>query len=107
MHLLAAILDPANNGFDISDLSVLVGILVAVGGLLFAGLKWNSDRMAARHAAERAELEDRIKSAIDERTQSIQPGYRNEGTSLTDVAYELRYVRERLDQHLDWHLEKE
>lgn len=113
MHILAAILDPSNNGFDIGDLSVLLGIVVLIGGLFAAVTKWNAKRVAKVRSQERAEMEERIKAAVEHVAVKVQP--QNGGTGWGDVhskldvvitrqgevVEDLRYLRGRLDNHID------
>lgn len=117
MHILAAILDPADNGFDISDLSLLVGVIVSISGLTALLIRWNARRVAARVAAvrqqERHEMEDRIREAVDLVAAKVQPenggkGWRDVHSKLDvvitrqgEVVSDLRYLRGRLDNHID------
>ena len=114
MHILATLLDPSDNGFDIGDLSLLVGVIVSISLTTAAVVRWNAKRVARVRAKERADLEQRILDAITDRTRPIQPEYRNDGGALRDVADKLDtvidrqgYISDRLDKHIDWHLEKE
>jgi hypothetical protein len=115
MHVLAAILDPADNGFDISDLSVLLGVIALVGGTFAAFTKWNAKRVALVRTTERQEMEARIKAAVEDVAVKLQP--RNGGRGFDDVhnkldtvitrqgevVSDLRYLRGRLDDHIDTH----
>lgn len=114
MHLLASILDPADNGFDISDLSVLLGVILTVSVTTATIVRWNAKRVATERARERKEMERRLLDEIEARTKPIQPEYRNDGGSLRDVADKLdtvierqSYISDRLDHHITWHLDKE
>lgn len=96
------IIDPANNGFDVTDLLALLGVVTAITGII--ALLWKV--LAA----------PQISRQISEATKPIQPGA-NGGKSLPDVAantqliverqtdiiQDLREMRSRLDQHLDNH----
>ena len=117
MSILASILDPGDNGYDINDLSILLGIIITISITTATVVRWNAARVARVRAKERADLEQRILDAIAEHTKPIQPGYRNGGESLgdigafarilmdrqVDVIRDVRAVRERLDQHIDNH----
>lgn len=113
MHILASILDPSDNGFDIGDLSVLIGIIVSIS-LLTAGIvRWNAKRVAADRAHERQRMERRLLDEIEARTKPIQP-YANGGKSLPDLHTKVDVLIERqadiakrLDNHITWHLDKE
>jgi hypothetical protein len=111
VEILAALLDPGENGFDIADLSVLVGIVLAIGGVVAAVVRWNSRRVSKVRDRERAEMERRLAEQIREATKPIQPDA-NGGFALADVVRTLdgigddvRYLRRRLDDHIDWHVE--
>lgn len=103
MGVLASFFDPSADGFDIIDTAQLIGIAVAVSGIIAAWLRWNSNRVATQRTAERERMKLEVLEAVDNRTQSIQPGYRNGGTSLTDIRDTLGYIRARLDDHIDNH----
>ena len=114
MSILANFLDPADNGFDLGDLSVLVAIMVGISALTATLVRWNSKRVAVVRTAERAEMEKRITEAIDFATKPIAPEYRNNGGSLRDVADKIdivierqSHIADRLDKHIDWHMERE
>ena len=118
MHILAAILDPSDNGFDIGDLSLLVGVIVAISALTAGIVRWNAKRVAKVRTAERAEMEERIKAAVEHVAQKVQP--KNSGIGWADTAATVKqiaarqgevlesvtYLRERLDTHIDWHINK-
>jgi len=119
MHILAAILDPSDNGFDIGDLSLLVGVIVAISALTATIVRWNAKRVAKVRTQEPAEMEDRIKAAVEHVAAKVQP--KNSGIGWADTANTVKqiaarqgevlesvtYLRNRLDQHIDWHIEKE
>jgi hypothetical protein len=111
MHILAAFFDPNGNGFDITDVSVLLGVFVVVWGAVWSAIRWNGKRVAAARARERADMERRLAEQIKEATRPIQPDA-NGGFALADVVRTLddiggdvRYLRKRLDDHIDWHVE--
>jgi hypothetical protein len=113
MHILAAFLDPNNNGLDVTDVATLVGIVLAVAGALAGVQKWNAKRVAEVRTRERADMERRIKAAVTEATMQIQPDYRNGGATLRDLGDKLDvvierqgHIADRLDKHIDWHLDK-
>jgi hypothetical protein len=113
MHILAAILDPSDNGFDIGDLSVLLGVIVLISGTTATIVRWNAKRVAKVRSQERAEMEERIKAAVEHVAEKVQP--QNGGTGWRDVhnkldvvitrqgevVEDLRYLRGRLDNHID------
>lgn len=103
MDILASFFDPSADGFDILDTAQLVGIAVAVSGILAGWLRWNATRTATHRRAERDAMKAELVAVIDERTQQIQPEYRNGGSSLTDIRDTLAYIRHRLDDHIDNH----
>ena len=114
MQVLAAILDPSDNGFDIGDLSLLVGVIVAISALTATFVRWLAKRREAGATAERVAMERRIKEAISIATKPIAPEYRNNGGSLRDVADKIdvvierqSHIADRLDKHIDWHMERE
>ena len=113
MQIIAAILDPSDNGFDIGDLSLLVGVIVAISALTATIVRWNARRVAEVRTRERAEMEDRIKAAVEHVAAKVQP--KNGGQGWIDVHNKLdtvivrqgevvddvRYLRGRLDHHID------
>jgi hypothetical protein len=111
MDILAGLFDPGENGFDIADMSVVVGILLAVGGVVAGVVRWNAKRVATVRDRERAEMERRLAEQIREATKPIQPDA-NGGWALADsirltheVLDDVRYLRKRLDEHITWHIE--
>lgn len=113
MHILAAILDPSNNGFDIGDLSLLVGVIVAISALTATIVRWNAKRVAVVRTRERAEMEDRIKDAVTDAAKDLQPKNGGHGwddvhskldtviTRQGEVLKDVQYLRERIDGHID------
>jgi hypothetical protein len=111
MDILAGLFDPGDNGFDIADLSVMVGIILAIGGVVAAVVRWNAKRVSEVRRLERQEMERRLHDQIREATKPIQPDA-NGGFALADVVRTLDgirddvgYLRRRLDDHIDWHIE--
>jgi hypothetical protein len=111
LHVLAAFFDPAGDGFDITDASVIAGFILLVWGAVWGAVRWNARRVAAEREQERAELERRLTQQIKEATRPIQPDA-NGGFALADVVRtldgigdDIRYLRKRLDDHVDWHVE--
>ena len=112
-------LDPAGNGFDLGDLSVLVGIIVAASALTATLVRLRARKVAERVAivrkAERREMEDRIREAVDHVAAKVQP--RNGGKGWEDTAATVKqiasrqgevleavnHLRDRLDDHIDFH----
>lgn len=85
MHVLAALFDVGDNGFDIYDASVVVGLIVS----LYFGVRWAGRKIDERIAA--------IAEQLDQRTEQIQPDA-NHGKSLPDVHDRL----ERVERRIDW-----
>jgi len=113
MHVLAAFFDPNNNGFDLTDVGAILGVALAVGAVMAGVNKVYAKRIAIVRTRERDEMERRIKAAVTEATIQIQPEYRNGGATLRDLGDKLDVVIERqghmadrLDKHIDWHLDK-
>lgn len=99
MHILASILDPADNGFDISDLMVVLALIGVIVAAVAAIWRWIA--------------EPRISRQITDATKPIQP-YANGGKSLPDLHTKVDVLIERqadiakrLDNHITWHLDKE
>lgn len=97
MHVLASIIDPANNGFDISDLLSIFAVVGAVVASLAALWRWI--------------IEPHIGKQIAEATRPIQPEA-NGGKSLPDLHSKVdvliarqQDIAERLDSHIEWHLD--
>lgn len=114
MSILATILDPADNGFDIGDLSVLIGVILTISVTTATIVRWNANRLAAARNRDVNDMEQRIKAAIMVATEPIAPDYRNDGGSLRDVADKIDtlivrqvHISDRLDNHIDWHMDKE
>ena len=115
MSILATVLDPANNGFDISDLSVLLGVILTISGTTAAVVRYSAKRREVKAAAERQEMEARIKAVVEDVAVKVQP--KNGGIGWSDTAATVKqiaarqgevlesvtYLRERLDQHIDNH----
>ena len=74
MHILAAILDPSDNGFDITDIATIVAILGGATAILAAAAKWAGKVMRRM-----------IREELETWTKPIQPEA-NGGLSLPDVA---------------------
>lgn len=78
-----------------NDIVALVGGVLAIIVTLVGGLMWYV----------RVVVRDEVSKA----TRSIQPGYRNGGESLADIAYTLNRIAKRLDvieEELD-HIEED
>lgn len=99
MHILAAILDPADNGFDITDLIAILGFVGIIVAAIAAVWRWIA--------------EPRIAKQIAENTKTIQPDA-NGGKSLPDLHWKVdllvsrqQDISDRLTDHIAWHLDKE
>lgn len=111
MHILVSFFDPNDNGLDITDVSVLLGVFVVVWGAVWSAIRQHGKRVAAARARERAEMERRLAEQIKEATKLIQPDA-NGGFALADVVRTLDGIRDdvtdlrrRLDDHITWHVE--
>lgn len=67
--------DPNSNGFDITDIATVLFFLVALVGAV-AGILRFTAKMIKRV----------VREELEHYTRPIQPGYRNGGQSLADVA---------------------
>lgn len=90
MHILAAFWDPGNDGFDIGDLMLILAVmfgpvLVLIGWIRTVGKSWLTH-----------EIDKCVETKLKAYTQSIQPGYRNGGSSLTDLSHNLRAIMRQL-----------
>lgn len=116
MTILAAILDPADNGFDISDLSVIIGMVALISGTTAGAVRWNARRVATQLEIHRVEMEERIKAALvvalDARVQPRNGGggwsdvattVKQIASQQADAAADLLYLRGRIDRHIDSH----
>lgn len=67
--------------------------LLAVIALALAVLDW---RIGTKVREKFVEIRDELRDEIKSLTQPIQPGYRNGGESLADVAHHLRRIEDML-----------
>ena len=83
--ILATFLDPNENGFDIVDAGEAVALIIASATIIRFVALWI-----------RKMLRTEIHAVMDEKlkhyTQPIQPGYRNGGESLADLAHLMKRV---------------
>jgi len=112
--LLAAVLDPGDDGINIDDLLIILTIVAAVCGLVataWKGSQWLKARLATRRDRRRRFLVDLIDERLDDRlahwTRPIQPEA-NGGSSLPDAAGSahraeliVRAIAQRLDIPID------
>jgi hypothetical protein len=112
VDILAAFFDPNDNGFDVTDAAIIVGFVLTVWGAVWGAVAWNSRRVAATRAQERADTEARITAAVTRLSDKVQP--QNGGSGWRDVHHKLdtvierqAHIADRLDAHIDWHLDKE
>lgn len=91
LQIIAALLDPGENGFDIVDLSIVLGIITVASGL-FAG----AFRVIVLPALDRRieAVAEAVVERLDERTKPIQPDA-NGGASLPDAIADIRTVQRR------------
>lgn len=70
-------------------------VLAALGvlGVLLAALDWRIRAAVQRHVDD---VKSEIKKDVIEATRPIQPGYRNGGESLADVAALTRKIAEKV-----------
>ena len=86
--LATSFFDPNSNGWDITDLASILGLLVAVCAVVAS--IWKLFQLAAEKFAR--EVREIVKDEIATATLSIQPGYRNGGESLADLAHAVRCI---------------
>jgi len=105
MHVLAAFFDPNNNGFDLTDLITPLAFVLASVGAWIGVDKWRDEKRREARKRFVAEIEDVVTKA----TTQIQPDA-NGGFALADVVRtledvsdDLRYLRKRIDTHVDNH----
>ena len=67
------------------EVLVILGIL----GVLLAVLDWRIKQSVSTYVES---MSKELKQDIQQMTQPIQPGYRNGGESLSDLAHEIRRV---------------
>lgn len=91
VQILAGFIDPANNGFDIGDLVLVLGVpAAAVGAFVGVRKAWGAFKSWADHS-----LRGMIRAEIEEFTRPIQPGA-NGGKSLPDVNRKLDIIVDHL-----------
>ena len=86
--LAGSFFDPNGNGWDITDLGAILGLLVAVCAVVAS--IWKLFQLAAEKFAR--EVREIVKDEIATATLPIQPGYRNGGESLADLAHAVRAI---------------
>lgn len=85
----ASFFDPSNNGIDFTDIAGLLGLVILIGTIVGA-----VSRIASKKMKQQADaMESRLLAALTEATQPIQPGYRNGGESLADVAADTKTLK--------------
>lgn len=72
------------------------GEVLQVLGILAIALAVLDWRIKAHVTTKVDELRAEVKRDVEHRTQSIQPGWRNGGESLADIAHEMRRIRAHL-----------
>jgi len=97
MSFASSFFDPNGNGWDITDLGAIFGLLVAVFAVIAA--IWKLFQMAAAKFAR--EVRDIVKDEIATATLPIQPGYRNGGESLADLAHAVRCIAAKQGINID------
>jgi len=95
--LATSFFDPNSNGWDITDLASILGLLVAVCAVVAS--IWKLFQMAAEKFAR--EVREIVKDEIATATLSIQPGYRNGGESLADLAHAVKAIAAKQGVSLD------
>ena len=78
--LLAKFFDPNGNGFDIVDAGELTAFIIASAAIIRAVALWTRKML-------RVEIGYVMDEKLTHYTQPIQPGYRNGGESLADLAH--------------------
>lgn len=107
-HLIASWYDPGDNGFDIGDALDWVLVIAALYGgwkVLVALVRWLDARRDRRHAIDVKAImapvleqqTEHILKSVKDMTKSIEPEYRNNGTSLTDVSDKLTQLDAKVD----------
>ena len=85
----ASFFDPGDNGLDFTDVAGLLTLAIVIAGIVGGAMRWYGKRVQKKAD----ELEARIVTLILETTRPIQPGYRNGGESLADVAETTRTLQ--------------
>lgn len=80
--------DPNGNGWDITDLASILGLVLTIAAVV-AVVRKMVQTAAAKFARE---VRDIVRDELDRYTKPIQPGYRNGGESLADVAATVRQL---------------
>jgi len=88
MHIFASFWDVNNNGFDVTDLAVILTVIVGFITAVAAAFRWSRTQL-------RDEIRDVVRHEITAATQSIQPGA-NGSLSLPDVARKTDRVEKML-----------
>lgn len=87
--ILASFLDPNNNGFDIVDVGEIIGVCSAIVFSVYRTTNWLLESL-------REEIKDVVDEKLQHYTQPIQPGYRNGGESLADLAHTVKAMARHL-----------
>lgn len=117
VDILASFFDPSNDGFDVLDTAQVVGLVVAIVGLVAMYMRYHARQAAEARAWERQQVKQEILDALDVKTKPIQPGYRNGGDSLSDISMfnrmmldgqrvtheRLEALTQRMNDHIDNH----
>lgn len=86
MFEAANFFDPNSNGFDITDIATILFFTVALVGAVAGLLRFTAN------AIKRV-----VREELEHYTRPIQPGYRNGGQSLADVAAKVDKLIEKLE----------
>lgn len=89
--LLASFFDPNGNGWDITDVAAIFGLIIAIAAV------WVLSRKATRSAATwiSTQVRDIVRDELETATAPIQPGA-NGGLSLPDAAKASRRTEQML-----------
>lgn len=85
--ILASFFDVNDNGLDVTDLAAILGFILLGIGAVVGLFRWSRRQL-------RDEISEVVRCEIAKATQPIQPGYRNGGESLADVAHTLKRIAE-------------
>jgi len=100
--VIAPLVDPTLPAYQV-DIDVVDSWLRIAGEIIavVVFVAWIRKRADKKAKDERDEQEERILTAVIQRTAAVQPGYRNGGESLADVANETKRQGRILDSQQD------
>ena len=95
--LASSFFDPNANGWDITDLASILGLVLGICAVVAS--IWKLFQLAAEKFAR--EVREIVKDEIATATLPIQPGYRNGGESLADLAHAVKAIAAKQGVSLD------